>query len=240
MTVDETMLRVAWERSVGSGRPARRLFDAVVARHREPHRRYHGVRHVAWVARHAEALAEHEPVHDLGAVVTAACFHDAVYQPTASDNEEASARLARRELTDLADPAWPADRIERVAAMIVATATHLAPSSTGHVTGHDAGHDTGDVTGHDTGHVTGHDADTAVLLDADLGVLGADPAAYQHYVNGVRAEYGHLDPVAWRTGRRAVVQALADRPELYLTDTARGWWEARARANLTAELASLT
>ena len=228
MTVDETMLRVAWERSVGSSRPARRLFDAVVRRHREPHRRYHGLRHVTSVVRHVEALAEHEPVHDLGAVVVAACFHDAVYQPTASDNEEASARLARRELTELADPAWPPDRIERVAAMIVATAHHVDPSVTGE-----------DATGHGT---TADDAtrhDTAVLLDADLAVLGGDPAAYQHYVNGVRAEYAHLDPAEWRTGRRAVLQGLLERQELYLTETARNWWEARARANLTAELASL-
>jgi predicted metal-dependent HD superfamily phosphohydrolase len=228
MTVDETMLRVAWERSVGSTRPARRLFDAVVRRHREPHRRYHGLRHVTSVVRHVEALAEHEPVNDLGAVVVAVCFHDAVYQPTASDNEEASARLARRELTDLADPAWPPDRIERVAAMIVATAGHVDPSATGHDT------TANDPAGHDP---AGHD--TAVLLDADLAVLGSDPAAYQHYVDGVRAEYDHLDPAAWRAGRRAVLQALMERHELYLTETARRWWEARARANLTAELASL-
>jgi predicted metal-dependent HD superfamily phosphohydrolase len=225
MTVDETMLRVAWERSMGTDRPARRLFDAVVDRHREPHRHYHGLRHVAWVVRHVEALAEHEQVGDMGAVVAAAFFHDAVYQPTASDNEEASARLARRELTGLADPAWPIDRIERVAAMIVATATHLTPST--HLS------PSADEHEHDRDH------DTAVLLDADLGVLGTEPGAYQSYVNGVRAEYVHVGPAAWRDGRRAVVQALADRSQLYRTGTARRWWEARARANLTAELASL-
>jgi predicted metal-dependent HD superfamily phosphohydrolase len=233
MTVDETMLRVAWEQSVGSSRPARRLFDALVRRHREPHRRYHGVRHVTSVVRHVEALAEHEPVHDLGVVVVAACFHDAVYQPSASDNEEASARLARRELTDLADPVWSPDRIERVAAMVVATAHHVDPS--------DAGENTtaNDATRTDTADHDPARHDTAVLLDADLAVLGADPAAYQHYVNGVRAEYAHLDPVEWRTGRRAALMALMERHELYLTETARDWWEARARANLTAELASL-
>ena len=39
------------------------------------------------------------------------------------------------------------------------------------------------------------------MVDADLAVLGSEPAAYQAYVTGVRAEYGQLDDEQWRTGR---------------------------------------
>ena len=52
----------------------------------------------------------------------------------------------------------------------------------------------------------GHEVDPAdiagaVLLDADLAILGADPGEYQHYVNGVRTEYAHVDDeMADRTG----------------------------------------
>ncbi len=78
-----------------------------------------------------------------------------------------------------------------------------------------------------------------ILLDADLAVLGAEPAAYAAYVNGVRGEYAHLS--AARVGERAVavVEALLARSSLYATAPARSWWEERARANLPAELASL-
>ena len=261
MTIDETELRLAWERAVGRSRAARSAFESVLTRHREPHRRYHGVRHVVWVVRHVHSLATHEPVADPDAVVVAACYHDAVYTAgrdrgsttgAPASDEAASAELARRELADLGDPAWPVERIDRVAGMIRATA-HLATDH--HVDGpaHDpVAHDPvlhdpvlRDPVLRDPVHdpvdgPAGRPADTDVLLDADLAVLGSPPNAYQTYVNGVRAEYSHVDASAWRMGRRAVLEAFVARPTIYRTPTAVGWWEARARANLAAELAALS
>jgi predicted metal-dependent HD superfamily phosphohydrolase len=166
------------------------------------------------VARHAEELAAHEPVGDLDAVVVAALYHDAVYDPRATDNEAASARLARRDLTALG---WTDERADRVATMIEATAGHTGQVADDH----------------------GADPDTAVLLDADLSILGADPVAYQTYATGVRVEYGHVDDAAWRAGRADVLRALAARDPLYRTATARARWESRAKANVQAELATL-
>ena len=78
-----------------------------------------------------------------------------------------------------------------------------------------------------------------ILLDADLAVLGAEPAAYAAYVNGVRGEYAHLSATQWVDGRSRVVEALLARSTLYVTSPARSWWEERARANLLAELAGM-
>ena len=89
-------------------------------------------------------------------------------------------------------------------------------------------------------HDADGDADGAVLLDADLAVLGSEPAAYQAYVTGVRAEYAHVDAAAWRTGRAAVLRDLLARRPLYATAPARARWEARAGANMAAELATPT
>jgi predicted metal-dependent HD superfamily phosphohydrolase len=189
----------------------RTLLDRLLARHREKHRRYHTTAHVAWVIRHVDELASVEPVDHLDEVMAAAFYHDAVYEPAYPANERASARLARRDLTSIG---WDADAVERVGSMIEATAHGAAES--------------GDVTG-----------DTAVLLDADLAILGADPAGYSAYVTGVRAEYRNVPDDEWRTGRAAVLTGFLDRPTIYSTPSARGRWEARARANLTAELASL-
>jgi predicted metal-dependent HD superfamily phosphohydrolase len=189
----------------------RRLLDALLARHREKQRRYHTATHVAWVIRHVEELALTEPVEHLDEIVAAAFYHDAIYEPAHHANERASARLARR---DLATLGWADDAIDRVAEMIEATA-HTSESA------HDP---TGDVV---------------ILLDADLAILGADPAAYSSYVDGVRAEYRHVDDTDWRVGRAAILGALLDRPHIFATPTGRERWEARARANLTAELAAL-
>ena len=82
-------------------------------------------------------------------------------------------------------------------------------------------------------------ADEAVLCDADLAVFAADAATYTAYATGVRAEYGHVDEAAWRVGRAEVLAAFLARPVLFHT-AAMAPRDATARANLTAELATLT
>ena len=175
-----------------------------------------------WVLRHTRRLEaeiaecrEGGSGYDAAVVTAAACFHDAIYEPQAGDNEERSADLAANQLASLD---WGPERCAFVAELVRATARHLD--------------DAGDVGGPAPW-------EQQILLDADLGVLGAEPAAYAAYVNGVRSEYGHLSATEWATGRSRVVESLLARSSLYATQPARWWWEERARANLTAELAGL-
>jgi predicted metal-dependent HD superfamily phosphohydrolase len=205
---DEIELRTAWQAAVGTSPAATAEFDDVVGRHREPHRRYHGVRHVTWVVRHVNELTADVVVADPSAVTAAAFFHDAVYDPRGHDNEAQSAALASRVLATLG---WGESRCALVGALIRAT----------------------------QGHEPTDDPDRAVLLDADLAVLGSEPSAYQAYVTGVRAEYAHIDAASWRVGRAAILEHFLARPALYSTAPGRQRWEARARANMAAELAAL-
>lgn len=211
MSSPEVELRSAWQHSFGMAHGA--LLDALLARLREPHRRYHTAVHVVWVLRHLHHLVEAE-AHltagnqlDLAALRLAALYHDAVYDPRRADNEAVSARLAAHAATELG---WPAERCEVVHQLVLATAGH-SPA----------------------------DAAQALLVDADLAVLGAAPGDYTAYVNGVRAEYAHVDPESWRTGRTAVLQRFLAEPSVFTTETMRTEREARARANMTAELAAL-
>lgn len=190
------------------------LYGELVAAHREPHRRYHDVRHVAWTVTHVQDLAAAEPVDDVAAVIAAAFFHDSVYEVGRGDNEAASAAYARRTLPEIG---WDEPRVERVAAMVEATA-HLAAEPPDD---------------------RPPDAATAVLLDADLAVLGADPNGYEQYATAVRQEYGAVNDADWRRGRAAVLRSLLGRPAIFRTPTAVQRWEHRARANLAAELATL-
>ena len=210
-------LRVAWQRHVAIDMPE---FEAVMARHREPHRRYHGEHHIGWVVRHAQHLAAQleapgvaghgaQPI-DLGAVIAAAFYHDAVYDPRASDNEAASARLASEVLVR---GGWNAGRVAAVANMIQATADHRHG-------------ETGDLS-------------SAVLLAADLAVLAADPAGYSAYVDGVRLEYGHVADSDWVVGRSAVLRSFIDRDHIFPAALGLHAWETRARANIATELAAL-
>jgi predicted metal-dependent HD superfamily phosphohydrolase len=83
------------------------------------------------------------------------------------------------------------------------------------------------------------DPDEAMLVDADLAILGAPPHQYAAYVTGVRAEYAHVDDAAWRSGRSTLLAGFLAMPQIFTTATMRTQREARARANITAELAGL-
>jgi predicted metal-dependent HD superfamily phosphohydrolase len=82
------------------------------------------------------------------------------------------------------------------------------------------------------------DADGGVLADADLGILAAPAERYADYAADVRREYAAIPDVAFAAGRAAVLERLVGRPRLFRTPGA-ARWEARARANVAAELARL-
>ncbi len=68
-------------------------FEALVARYSEPHRAYHTLQHIA------ECFGQFTQVtdaHSPAAIGIALWFHDAIYDPKASDNEAKSAEWALR------------------------------------------------------------------------------------------------------------------------------------------------
>jgi predicted metal-dependent HD superfamily phosphohydrolase len=179
----------------------------LVERWSEPHRHYHTLEHLDRVLSIVDSHAD--AADDPDAVRLAAWFHDAVYDPLRTDNEDMSAALAARVL-----PAAgvPAERVATVARLVRLTSTH------------DAAPD---------------DVDGALLCDADLAVLAADPGEYAAYTDAVRAEYAHVPDEAFRIGRAAVLRKLFALPSLYRLPELRGRWEERARKNLAGELSAL-
>jgi predicted metal-dependent HD superfamily phosphohydrolase len=178
--------------------------EDLLGRWAEPQRRYHTADHLAAVLDRAEELSGHAA--DPDAVLLAAWFHDAVYRPDRSENEERSARLAERALPEAG---VPQARTAEVARLVRLTATHdPAP---------------GDTNGE-------------VLCDADLAVLAGTPEAYAAYAAAVREEYGFVPEEAFRTGRAAVLRQLLALPRLFRTPLGRERWERTARHNLTTEL----
>ncbi len=173
----------------------------------EPQRRYHGTDHLRAVLDHVDALAADAGNPDT--VRLAAWFHDAVYKPDRSENEERSAALAVRALTEAG---LPAAQVAEVARLVRLTVTH---------------------------HPEPGDRDGEVLCDADLAVLGGSPEAYAAYAAAVREEYAFVPEEAFRAGRAAVLRQLLALPALYRTRTARARFDAAARANLAAELTRL-
>ncbi|MDR6974656.1 putative metal-dependent HD superfamily phosphohydrolase [Streptomyces sp. 3330] len=178
--------------------------DDLLARWQEPQRRYHTLTHLTDVLDRIDVLAGHAADPDV--VRLAAWFHDAVYLPDRSENEERSARLAERALPEAG---VPPERTAEVARLVRLTVTH------------DPADD---------------DLDGQVLCDADLAILAAPPTAYAAYTAAVREEYHFVPNDAFRTGRADILRRLLDLPRLFRTPYGSERWEATARYNLRGEL----
>lgn len=91
-------------------------YDALVDAYSEGHRHYHTREHIDHCLRELDSVPglAHEPAE----VELALWFHDAIYDPHASDNEE---RSADRACELLSRNAVAQDRVQRVRAHILAT-----------------------------------------------------------------------------------------------------------------------
>jgi predicted metal-dependent HD superfamily phosphohydrolase len=110
----------AWAELAGDSPTSRTEWAAVVAAWSEPHRRYHDLAHLAAVLGLVGELAGQAV--DADAVRLAAWYHDVVYDPQRTDNEEISAQRARAGLRGLV----PDERVLEVERLVRLTAGHGA------------------------------------------------------------------------------------------------------------------
>lgn len=153
----------------------------LIARYAEPHRRYHTVEHLAAVQDRITEFATAD--HDLFLVRLAGFYHDAIYHIPIREltNEEASARLAIRELSRAG---LEQEDINQIARLVRLTATHVPGS---------------------------RDPDGELLSDADLAVLAGDADAYRRYAEQISQEYCHIPRLSFVRGRFDVLRDLAGR-----------------------------
>lgn len=180
------------------------------AAYAEPHRRYHTREHIE------QCLALLDKVPDLmdserRILELAIWWHDAVYDPKASDNEARSADMAKADLREFDDISIHAR--DEVARLIRLTAGH---------------------------EVEEEDRLGEILVSIDLAILGAPAPRYDAYARAVREEYAHVPDEAWRQGRAAVLQRFLDAQVIFPDPGFAEWLDAQARDNLNRELASLS
>lgn len=205
---DHKELRARWHATLlraseGAPDPAP-YADNLLKRWAEPQRRYHTTAHLTAVLDHIDVLEEHADSPDL--VRLAAWFHDAVYAPDRSENEERSARLAERALPEAG---LTAGQTAEVARLVRLTLTHDPADG---------------------------DSNGEALCDADLAILAAAPDAYAAYAAAVREEYAFVPDEDFRAGRAEVLRQLLALPRLFRTPHGAAEWEGPARENLTTEM----
>ncbi|MFD6426189.1 hypothetical protein [Streptomyces sp. NPDC060198] len=203
-------LRVRWREALVAARGGEAGPDPLpyaenlLERWAEPQRKYHTTAHLTAVLDGIDVLAAHAGAPEL--VRLAAWFHDAVYRPDRSENEERSAALAERALPEAGVPKGATAEVARLVRL---TVTHDPAEG---------------------------DRDGEVLCDADLAILAAGPEEYARYAAQVREEYGFVPDGLFREGRSGVLRQLLALPVLFRTPYGAREWEVRARQNLTTEL----
>lgn len=193
--------------------PAEGAFDQLIERYAEPHRAYHTMQHID------ECFAVLEPVLSSAQHPTeielALWFHDAVYDPRASDNEERSARLAGNVMRN----AGVDDAVTiRVESLILTTKHNQLPQKFDNATNKDA----------------------ALLVDADLAILGASPDRFDEYDRQIRLEYAWVADAEYRIGRARVLNSFLSRQVIYRTASFADRFESKARENLSRAIANLS
>jgi predicted metal-dependent HD superfamily phosphohydrolase len=192
--------------------PPTALLEQLKNRYGEAHRAYHDWRHV-------DALLALYETHkglmrDPTRVLWAIYWHDAIYDPAASDNEARSAALLRAQ----AEPFLPDARIVQIEKLILATANHDLPDGLGF-----------DVT-----------ADCAAFLDFDLAIFAAPEAAFDAYEQGIRKEYAFAPDSDFAAARKTALERFLLRERLYYSPMLARAWDGKARANLRRAIGKLT
>lgn len=181
------------------------LWEEIEAAGHEAGRHYHTLEHFEHVL---QKLVPHKNVFiDWDIVVFAVAYHDAVYNTLSKNNEEKSALLAEKRLTSIG---FPADKVKRCKAFILATKHHESV-----------------------------DDEINLFTDADLSNLGADPDTYTDYTLRVRREYWMYPEFLYNPGRKKVLHHFLKMSGIYKTPNFKTRYEAQARVNLNTELQTL-
>lgn len=177
------------------------LFAELCAAYQESQRHYHTLVHIE----HMLGLVyESDNAHP--EALWATWYHDVIYRPGSSDNEERSAELAASRLTSVH---MTAHCIERTRQIILATRTHT---------------------------FTGVDPVLQGVLDADMAILGAAPGRYREYCEQVRREFAWTPGLLFKRGRRRFLEAVLSQERIFGSEWFCQRFESQARSNLAAEL----
>jgi pantetheine-phosphate adenylyltransferase len=105
---------------LGNPKESETVFKDLLALYNETHRGYHNLEHIVAMLDELEQINESDPV-----VILAIWFHDAIYNPKSKDNEEQSAKLAKKEILKIGLPSTLGDQ---VSSLVMATKHTAVPT----------------------------------------------------------------------------------------------------------------
>ena len=184
-----------------------RLFKEIEYRYAENHRAYHNLGHIGYLFQLLNTFVSN--IANPAVVGFAILYHDIVYDTYRKDNEEQSALIAEKHLTELM---VKKELIDHVKTFIVATKDHTILE---------------DFTLHQ---------DLAYFLDFDMAILGEDFDTYKLYSKKIRKEYIQFSDEQYQAGRKQALQKFISSTSIYTTPDFKLVMEETARKNMQMEL----
>lgn len=190
------------------------FFDKIVVMHSQATRHYHTVVHLEEMLGYLELMnVDDKATEDYRVLALTVFFHDAVYDPKSSTNEEDSAKLFESFWYETHENGDEGNEVkDRVVRYIIATKSHTA---------------------------TEDDKCAQLLLDIDMAVLGKQRYAYWSYANMIRREYSFVEHDMYCEKRAQVLEGFLKEPSIFGTPEMKNALEQQARENLKAEIDSL-
>jgi predicted metal-dependent HD superfamily phosphohydrolase len=199
-------------------------FDRLYRQHNEAGRFYHTAVHLKEILEYLELLPLEQPTNlDVPTAKRtelrfATFFHDAVYNPQSSRNEQDSAKLFQEFCKQA--KIIPESTKNTVVRLILATEKHQV------------------LLANDDGNDNMNDKSLQQLfLDLDMAVLGKQHEAYLAYTALIRQEYAFVPREVYCEKRAAILESFLQRRRIYLSEMLfYEAFEATARRNLQAEI----
>lgn len=213
LAMDEVNLKRIWEDFCAdklqlSHDLGGKIWAVIEAKYNESVRSYHTLQHIEDLVQLLQLCKSR--IVDLDTVLLAIFFHDVIYDPTASDNEEKSAAL----FSDLLSVHVSECIIQKVVLYIMATKSHSSDDS--------------------------RDEDLFYFLDLDMSILGRDRLQYALYAEKIRKEYSHVEEGAFNLGRSIFLRKiLLNGKKIFLTEEFQSKMEEKARHNIAWEIDEL-
>jgi predicted metal-dependent HD superfamily phosphohydrolase len=180
------------------------IWKVIESKYNEPVRAYHTLEHICDLINIATPYRS--KITDFNAVQLAIFFHDIIYDPTSSLNEDESAEL----FLDLMPKYIDENLVKKVTSYILATKSHHPPNL--------------------------DDRDLSFFLDFDMSILGRERNEYSLYAKKIRREYKHVDEISFNKGRSAFLRKiLMSNNPVFSTPEFLSEMELKARSNIEWE-----
>lgn len=208
----------------GAEQRKEQLMKLVIDHYSAPGRHYHNLSHIHHCLDMFFELLTHKELSKWGraektSMLLAILFHDIVYNPLSSTNEEESAKFLENTEMYLGLGRWNTST-----RFILATKNHHEQFADYVKSG------------------VGSTCTVAMgfFLDIDLSILGASEEKYVEYAINTRKEYSMYSDQRWINGRLRFLTKLLAQNSIYISSYFLETYNAQAQANIAREIESLT